>query len=178
MRTLTRPMIGAGVLALLAAGGYAAAEQGAPTVAADGDLCALGSCEAATVARVIDGDTLDVDAAGHTQRVRVLGIDTPETKKPDEPVDCFGPEATARTETLLPAGAPVTLVTDNAADATDDYGRALRHVTTSAGDNLGHVLVSEGYATTTTFPHSLTNNYNAAATAARDHAAGLWAACR
>lgn len=178
MRTLTRPLIGAGVLAVLAAGGYAAADRGAPTVAADGDLCDLGSCEAATVARVIDGDTLDVDAGGQTQRVRVLGIDTPETKKPGEPVDCFGPEATARTEAMLPAGAPVTLVTDDAADATDDYGRALRHVTTAAGDNLGHVLVSEGFATTTTFPHSLTTDYSEGENTARDHDAGLWAACR
>lgn len=178
MRRLNRSLVGAGVLALLAAGGYAAADKGAPAGAADGDLCAVGSCEPATVARVIDGDTLDVEAGGKTQRVRVLGIDTPETKKPGEPVDCFGPEATARTEALLPAGAPVTLVTDGAADATDDYGRALRHVTTSAGDNLGHVLVSEGYATTTTFPHSLANAYSADEATARDHGAGFWAACR
>lgn len=178
MGTLTRPLIGAGVLALLAAAGYAAADRGAPADAADGDLCALGSCEAATVARVVDGDTLDVDAEGQTRRVRVLGIDTPETKKPDAPVECFGPEATARTETLLPAGAPVTLVTDDRADHTDDYGRALRHVTTEAGDNLGQILVAEGYAETTTFPHSLTSDYNAAAGAARDQHAGLWAACQ
>lgn len=178
MTRLTRPLIGAGVLALLAAGGYAAAERGAPAGAAGGDLCGLGSCEAATVARVIDGDTLDVDAAGQTQRVRVLGIDTPETKKPGEPVDCFGPEATARTEAMLPAGAPVILVTDDAADDTDDYGRALRHVTTSAGDNLGQLLLSEGYAETTTFAHSLTTDYSEGENTARDHGAGLWAACR
>lgn len=178
MRTLTRPLIGAGVLALLAAGGYAAAERGAPAGAADGDLCALGSCEPATVTRVIDGDTLDVDAGGHTQRVRVLGIDTPETKKPGEPVDCFGPEATARTEALLPAGTPVTLVTDDTADHIDDYGRALRHVTTETGDNLGEVLIAEGYAETTTFPHALTSDYSAAENAARDKLTGLWAACQ
>lgn len=63
-------------------------------------------------------------------------------------------------------------------DATDDYDRALRHVTTAAGDNLGEVLIAEGYADTTSFPHSLTNDYNAAADAARDRGAGLWAACR
>ena len=178
MRRLTRPLIGAGVLALLGAAGWTAAGDDTPSGAADGDSCNLGSCEAATVARVIDGDTLDVDAGGQTQRVRVLGIDTPETTKPDAPGECFGEDATARTAALLPAGAPVTLVTDDAADATDDYDRALRHVTTAAGDNLGEVLIAEGYADTTSFPHSLTNDYNAAADAARDRGAGLWAACR
>ena len=51
---------------------------------------------------VVDGDTIDVAIGGHRERVRLIGIDTPETKKPDEPVQCYGPEATNFTSTLLP----------------------------------------------------------------------------
>jgi micrococcal nuclease len=51
----------------------------------------------ATVVYVTDGDTIGVEVDGVEERVRLIGIDTPETKKPDTPVQCFGPEATAFT---------------------------------------------------------------------------------
>src|SRR2546423_13767882 len=63
----------------------------------------------ATVARVIDGDTIVVRIAGHDENVRLLGIDAPETHKPDTPVECFGPEASDRLKALLPTGAAVRL---------------------------------------------------------------------
>lgn len=169
-------LIGLGaVAALIAAGGYSfsADEDQSPAL----ELCDIGSCEHATVNRVIDGDTVDVDINGATRRVRVLGIDTPETKKPYAPVECFGLEATARAETLLPPGSTVTVVTDNAADTSDKYGRDLRHITTADGDNVGQLLVSEGYAETMTFPHSLAVSYGAAEASARDQRHGLWGAC-
>lgn len=172
-------LIGLGSAAvLIAAGSYSfSANEVLSPAAAGSELCDVGSCEHGSVDRVIDGDTVDVDINGDTRRVRVLGIDTPETKKPGEPVECFGPEATARAEALLPPGSPVTVVTDDGADTIDKYGRDLRHITTDSGDNLGQMLVSEGYAETTTFPHSLATSYDAAEAAARDQGQGLWGVC-
>jgi micrococcal nuclease len=80
----------------------------------------------ATVARVVDGDTVDVSIGGHQERVRLIGIDTPETKDPDRPVECYGPEASAITESLLPRGTAVRLERD--LEPRDDYGRLLAYV--------------------------------------------------
>src|SRR4051794_22491057 len=80
----------------------------------------------ATVVRVIDGDTIDVDFDGRTVRVRLIGIDTPETKKPNTPVQCYGPEASAFTKHALPEGTGVLIVRD--LEARDDYGRLLGYV--------------------------------------------------
>ena len=141
------------------------------------DLCDLGSCETVTVDRVVDGDTVDVATdAGEIQRVRILGVDTPETKKPDTPVECMGPEATEATSQIAAAGTEVTLVTDQDADAVDNYDRRLAHLV--AGDtNLGEELLTRGLATTTSFPHSLTDTYTDTENTARDTDTGLWGQC-
>ena len=54
--------------------------------------------------RVVDGDTIDIAIGGNTERVRLIGINTPETKHPTKGMECFGPEASAYTEQLLPKG--------------------------------------------------------------------------
>src|SRR5690349_7305309 len=64
----------------------------------------------ATVERVVDGDTIIVHVGGRRERVRFIGIDTPESVKPNTPVQCFAIEASNRTKSLLPAGTPVRLV--------------------------------------------------------------------
>ncbi|HWJ64124.1 MAG TPA: thermonuclease family protein, partial [Acidimicrobiales bacterium] len=74
----------------------------------------------ATVTHVVDGDTVDLAIGGATERARLLGIDTPETVKPNAPVDCFGPEASARTKALLPDGTAVVVQRDR--EARDRYG--------------------------------------------------------
>jgi endonuclease YncB( thermonuclease family) len=61
----------------------------------------------ATMVSVVDGDTIDVNIKGHRERVRLIGIDTPETKKPNTPVQCYGPEATKFTKSLLPSDMPL-----------------------------------------------------------------------
>ena len=58
----------------------------------------------ATVLEVVDGDTLSVAIDGDPVRVRLIGVDTPETVDPDRPVGCFGPEASDRTKEMLPEG--------------------------------------------------------------------------
>ncbi|MHA7267133.1 thermonuclease family protein [Arthrobacter halodurans] len=108
--------IAAGVVGALvvgtAAGGIAMATSG------DGDR--------ATVVRVIDGDTLVASVGGTETTVRLLNIDTPETKDPNAPVECLGPEASAYLEDRLPAGSTVTLEYD--VERTDRYGRTLAGV--------------------------------------------------
>jgi len=78
-----------------------------------------------TVARVVDGDTVIVQAGSRTLDVRLLGIDTPETVDPRRPVGCYGPEASAYTKHLL-TGRPVRLVYDR--QLHDVYGRWLAYV--------------------------------------------------
>ncbi len=80
----------------------------------------------ATVTDVIDGDTIDVEIGGRTERVRLIGIDTPETKKPNSPIECYGPEASAFTASLLPVGTEVRIERDVV--GRDDYGRLLGYV--------------------------------------------------
>ena len=65
-----------------------------------------------TIVEVIDGDTVVGDLAGHRETVRLLGIDTPETVHPDRPVQCFGPEASARLRLLLAPGSGVLVTRD------------------------------------------------------------------
>ena len=79
----------------------------------------------ATVEYVVDGDTVDMTVDGVEERVRLIGIDTPETKKADTPIECFGPEASAFTKALLPEGTAVYLERD--VEARDVYGRLLAY---------------------------------------------------
>jgi micrococcal nuclease len=87
----------------------------------------------ATVLKVVDGDTIDIrdDVRGRL-RVRVLGIDTPETKKPGYTVGCWGPEATAFAESTL-LGQRVALVTDPTQGIHDRYGRTLAYLEKADG---------------------------------------------
>lgn len=80
----------------------------------------------ATVVRVVDGDTLVVNFDGADQTVRLLNVDTPETKHPNKPVECLGLEATQKLESLTPPGAQVALDFD--IERTDQYDRVLAAV--------------------------------------------------
>ncbi|MCB9394762.1 MAG: thermonuclease family protein [Acidimicrobiaceae bacterium] len=132
----------------------------------------------AIVVRVVDGDTVVVDVAGRRETVRLIGIDTPETVKPDAPVECFGPEASAATKELLPDGTPVWLVRD--VEARDDYGRLLAYVHRATdGTFVNLALVRRGFATVLTFPPNTAHvdDFVAAAESAHGEQLGLWAAC-
>ncbi|WP_336704590.1 thermonuclease family protein [Micrococcus terreus] len=80
----------------------------------------------ATVVRVVDGDTFEGVIAGEQKTVRLLNVDTPETKHPQEPVQCLGPEATEMLKDLLEPGDRVKLEYD--IERTDRYGRTLAGV--------------------------------------------------
>jgi len=100
------------------------------------------------VVRVVDGDTIVVVVDGVEYRVRYIGIDTPETVHPSEPVECFGREASQRNRSLV-EGKAVVLEKD--VSETDQYGRLLRHVWVE-GEMVNAALVGEGYAQVSTYP--------------------------
>ena len=127
------------------------------------------------VLRAVDGDTIEVGIDGETEDVRYIGVDTPESVKPGEPVECFGPEASHFNERLV-EGKRVQLVFD--AERRDVYGRLLAYVYV---DDLfvNAELVRRGYATTLTiapndrFADLLARLERRAGAAGR----GLWSEC-
>jgi micrococcal nuclease len=128
-----------------------------------------------TIERVVDGDTLVL--TGGT-RVRLIGVDTPETVHPSEPVECFGREASAFMSDLLPPGTAVRLVYD--VERTDRYGRTLAYVyRLDDGLFVNAELLAQGYAQVATYPPNVArvDEYLELQTQARDGLRGLWDAC-
>lgn len=133
---------------------------------------------AADVVSVTDGDTIRVRVAGVEERVRLVGIDTPETQGRGGLRECFGAEATDRTRQLLPGGTRVRLVLD--VEARDRYGRLLAYVyRASDGLFVNLALAREGYAAVLTVPPNVAHadDFVSAAAAARSRNAGLWGRC-
>ena len=131
-----------------------------------------------TIVSVVDGDTVHVRIGRSVETVRLIGIDTPETKDPRRPVGCYGPEASARTHALLPVGTQVTLTTD--AEPRDTYGRLLAYVVRiDDGTFINLTLAAEGFADVLTIPPNTahTAEFRSAVDAARGAGLGLWSAC-
>lgn len=131
-----------------------------------------------TVIETIDGDTIDVRIGYKRQRIRLLGIDTPETKDPRKPVQCFGREASERTDELLPPGTIVRLEHD--IEKHDAYNRLLAYVwRASDGLFVNLDLVARGYADILSIPPNTAHAdaFRAAMTAAKAIPVGLWATC-
>jgi len=129
----------------------------------------------AAVSSVSDGDTIVL--VGGT-RVRLIGIDTPETRHPSKPVQCFGAEASAHTRSLLPAGTAVRLAYD--VERFDRYRRTLAYVyRLSDGLFVNAALVREGYAQAYTYPPNVAHADELVALAreAREAGRGLWSGC-
>ncbi len=101
----------------------------------------------ARITRTVDGDTVDALFDGETKvaRIRLLGINTPESVDPRRPVQCFGKEASRVLKELV-EGDRVHLVEDPQADDRDRYGRLLRHLVTEEGIDVNATLVAQGYA--------------------------------
>jgi micrococcal nuclease len=142
-----------------------------------GDDGPAGGGVSARVVRVVDGDTIVVSVDGREDRVRYIGVDTPESVKPGTPVQCFAKRASAENKRLV-AGRRVRLVAD--AEARDRYGRRLAYVF-RADDGLlvNLALVRGGYARPLTIAPNIAraNQIAAAAQAARRAGRGLWSAC-
>lgn len=145
---------------------------------ASGSSAAGASAPAAVVTGVVDGDTIDVRVGGRDERVRLIGIDTPESVRPDSPVECFGPEASAHMAELLAVGTPVRLVRD--VEARDDYGRLLAYVYRASDDLFVNLeLVRAGLARPLPIRPNVTfaDDFVEAAREAQAAGRGLWSAC-
>ena len=134
------------------------------------------------VTRVVDGDTLDVDcpdatARRKTTRIRLWGVDTPETVKPHTPPQPFGPEASACTKDLCD-GRRVRLELDP--DSTRGrYGRLLAYVFLPDGRMLNRVLIRDGYGyADPRFRHAYRAKFHRLQDQARRAGRGLWAVVR
>lgn len=142
---------------------------------ATSDAAKLGARNA-KVLRAVDGDTILVrDAGGGTERVRYIGVDTPESVKPDTPVQCYGHEASSYNRSLV-QGKTVRLVPDR--EPEDKYGRSLAFV--YVGNTLVQAeLLKNGYARTIEIePNTSKAEYFAGLerVAIRTNK-GLWRAC-
>jgi micrococcal nuclease len=135
-------------------------------------LAATVTTEQGRVTSVVDGDTFKVKLGKKVETVRIIGIDTPETKDPRKPVQCYGKEASKKLTKLL-RGKTVTLE-KNPAEDRDKYKRLLRYVSLK-GKDIGAGMISDGYAFSyKTFPHPRLEDYNALEVTARDGNKGLW----
>jgi len=148
----------------------------------EGGSTSAGHAVSARVVRVIDGDTIEVSISGQNEDVRYIGVDTPETVKPDTPVQCYGPQSSAENHRLVD-GRTVRLVFDR--ERRDVYGRLLAYVYTGARGEAGKsrfvnaALVRDGYARTLTIPPNTAHVSLLGRLQARAGRAGrgLWDAC-
>lgn len=130
------------------------------------------------VTEVIDGDTIKIQSG---QTVRLLGIDTPETKDPRRPVECFGKEASNETKKLL-LGKDVILEKD--VSEADKYGRLLRYIYLPLEDGqalfVNDYLVRAGFASVLTYPPDVKfdEQLREAERLARQNYRGLWGKCK
>lgn len=129
----------------------------------------------AYVTRVVDGDTVEVQLDGEEEDVRYIGVDTPETVKPEEPVQCFGPQASDFNHRLVERQR-VRLVFDE--ERRDVYGRLLAYV--YLGDRFVNAeLVRRGFARTLTIPPNdrFAERLKRLEIEAARTGRGLWGAC-
>lgn len=137
-----------------------------------------GGAVVARVERVVDGDTVVVRIGGRHERVRYLGVDTPETVKPNAPVECYGPAASALNRRLLPVGTTVTLRFDR--ELRDRFDRLLAYVYRQR-DALfvNAALVRDGAARVLSIRPNTRHAPQLARLQAHARAAGrgLWGAC-
>ena len=132
---------------------------------------------AGLVTRVVDGDTVHVRIDGSDERVRYIGVDTPESVKPGTPVQCYAKRAAAANAALV-AGRSVRLVGD--VEQRDRYGRLLAYVYREPdGAFVNAQLVRDGYARTLTIAPNVAHAQQFAqlARTARRSGRGLWRAC-
>ncbi len=135
-----------------------------------------GATVQARVSRVVDGDTIVTQVAGRRERVRYIGVDTPESVKPGTPVQCFAKAASAENERLV-EGRTVRLEFDR--ERRDRYGRLLAYVVRADGVAVNETLLRGGFARTIVFPPNTRHRGRFAAIErdAQNRGAGLWSAC-
>jgi micrococcal nuclease len=167
-------------LLLLTAAGCSGTGGGTPAPAGE----VPGDAQPARVVRVVDGDTLLLEATGPgplpdgVTRVRLLEVDAPESVAPDRPVECWGPEAADALRALAQPGSELAVAAD--VEPTDRFGRALLYAWTADDVLVNEALVRGGHAEAVLVGANdrHIDRLRAAERAAREDGAGLWGACR
>ncbi|MFJ5958204.1 thermonuclease family protein [Paenarthrobacter sp. NPDC092416] len=128
------------------------------------------------VEKVVDGDTIRISCNGTSTRVRLVGINAPESVKENAPVECGGPEASAFLHALLD-GNQVFLAADPGQGVRDQYDRLLAYVWTTDGALVNRSIVEQGHAEATGYGKSFaySKDFTTAADEARKNGVGRWA---
>ena len=150
----------------------------------DGLLYRLGGADQVygRVEKVTDGDTISVEVYGQVQPVRLIGVDTPETVAPGQPVGCYGKKASAYTKLEL-TDRLIRLEIPRIGDSEDAYGRTLAYVYLDADKDgsyehlFNEDLIILGLARTTTFSHTYRRRFERLREEAEERGTGLWSAC-
>lgn len=146
-----------------------------PSIAAT--IIANNSEQLYEVVRVVDGDTIDVSIDDQIERLRLIGINTPETVDPRKSVECFGKEASEKAKSIL-VGKKVTIESDPSQGERDKYDRLLRYVFLEDGTNFNLLMIREGYAYEYTYnlPYKYQTEFKQAQKEAEKNKMGLWGA--
>lgn len=169
---MSRPRPALVVLAALLFAACAPATSGPPPASAG-----LPPCDWVRVERVVDGDTIIADFDGESERVRYIGIDTPESVQPNQPVEPLGREASDRNVDLIDVEGGGWLCLERDVSERDRFERLLRHPWLPDGSLLTETLVREGLATVVTFPPDVKHHDSRLIPAqeqARLAAVGIW----
>lgn len=130
--------------------------------------------EDGTVTRVVDGDTIEVFDNNKVNKIRLIGVNTPETLDPRKEVECFGLESSMFLKKEI-EGKIITLESDKSQGDKDTYGRDLRYVFLN-GNNINKKIVEEGYGFEFTYkkPYLYQEEFKKAEQLAKDNGKGLW----
>jgi len=128
-----------------------------------------------SLVKVIDGDTIDVSINGKTERVRFIGIDTPEMNDNRPDIQCFAQESKSKTQVLL-TNTSFTLQSDNTQTDRDKYNRLLRYIVFTDKRNLAKLLIEQGFGYEYTYnePYKYQQEFKNAQKTAENSQSGLW----
>lgn len=127
------------------------------------------------VSKVTDGDTINVIIDGTEEKVRLIGINTPETVDPRRAVECFGKEASERMKEIA-SGEIVRLEYDDSQSLRDTYGRLLAYIYLEDGQMINRKMIAEGYAYEYTYlaPYRYQSEFRQLQKLAQTAGRGLW----
>lgn len=129
------------------------------------------------VVNIADGDTISIDMEGVVERVRLIGVDTPETNDPRKDVQCYGHAASSFTKNLIGVNR-VRLQTDSLSTNRDRYSRLLRYVYLPDGRLVNAEIIKQGYGFAYIhFPFTKLDEFKALQNTAEQQNLGLWNAC-
>lgn len=125
-----------------------------------------------------DGDTVTINMNGTFERVRFIGVDTPETQDPRVSVQCFGKVASEFTKSLI-GDNPIRLEADPSNTNRDRYNRLLRYVYLPDGRLVNAEIIKQGYGFAyVLFPFEKLEEFREYERQAREQSLGLWSSCQ